>query len=175
MTARDRLVLLGTVARAHGVQGEVSVRVEDDDLAVEIVHSQSLWVELPGQQGAERAIEGARRTAKGVNVKFVEVDERDAAQALRGARLLQRRSRLTSVDADELFTGDLLGLEARTKDGERLGRVDSLGGGGEILILEIATAEGELQVPLAEPFVHEILLEEGVIVLTPPTEFVDGE
>lgn len=174
MTARDRLVLLGTVARAHGVQGEVSVRVEDDDLAMEIVRSQSLCVELPGQPGAERAIEGARRTAKGVNVKFAEVDDRDAAQALRGAKVLQRRSLLTCVDDDELFTGDLLGLEARTKDGERLGRVESLGG-GEILVLEIATAGGELQVPLAEPFVHEILLEEGVIVLTPPSEFEEGE
>ena len=175
MTARDRLVLLGTVARAHGVQGEVSVRVEDDDPAMEIVRSQSLCVELPGQPGAERAIEGARRTAKGVNVKFAEVDDRDAAQALRGAKVLQRRSLLTCVDDDELFTGDLLGLEARTKDGERLGRVESLGGGGEILVLEIATAGGELQVPLAETFVHEILLEEGVIVLTPPSEFEEGE
>ena len=44
MAVRDRLVLLGTVVRAHGVQGEVSVRVEDADLAEELVRSRRLWV-----------------------------------------------------------------------------------------------------------------------------------
>lgn len=175
MAARDRLVLLGTVVRAHGVQGEVSVRVEDADLAEEIARSRSLLVELEGLPRAERAVESARHTAKGVNLRFAEISDRDAARALTGARLFQWRSKLTAVGADELLTGDLVGLEARTRTGARLGKVESLGGAGEVLVLEIATDAGEVQVPLAEPFIHEIRLEDGVVVLTPPTEFTEGD
>lgn len=175
MAARDRLVLLGTVVRAHGVLGEVSVRVEDADLAEEIARSSSLLIEVQGLPRVERTIETARRTAKGVNLRFTGIGDRDAAQALRGARLFQWRSKLMAVGADELFTGDLLGLEARTKEGVLLGKVESLGGAGEVLVLEIPTAAGEVQVPLAEPFVHEIRLEDGIIVLTVPSEFTEGD
>jgi 16S rRNA processing protein RimM len=176
MAARDRLVLLGIVVRAHGVQGEVSVRVEDADLGTEIVQSQNrrLWVEQDGAPREERTVESARGTAKGVNLRFEGIADRDAAQKLSGARLFQWRSKLTTVAPDELFTGDLIGLEARTPDGECLGKVGSLGGAGEVLILEIATSSGEeLQVPLAKPFIHEIRLEEGLVVLTPPVEPAD--
>lgn len=175
MAARDRLVLLGTVVRAHGVRGEVSVRIEDVDLGEEIVRSQRLWVEAEGLPRAERKIESARHTGRGVNLRFEGIADRDAAQALRGARLFQWRSELATVGRDELLTGDLLGLEARTPEGEVIGRVESLGGAGEVLVLEIQTGAGEVQVPLARPFIHEIRLEEGAVVLTPPVAFAEGD
>lgn len=175
MAMHDRLVLLGIVVRAHGIQGEVSIRVEDTDLGDELVRSDRLWVETEGVPRIERIVESARRTAKGINLKFEGIADRDDAQKLRGTRLFQWRSKFVTVAADEMFTGDLLGLEAWTLEGKRLGKVESLGGAGEVLILEIPTASGELQVPLAKPFIHEICLEEGKIVLTPPVEFADED
>lgn len=165
---RDRLVLLGTVVRAHGVLGEVAVRADDADLARELTVQTALWVRAGDAAETEKKILSARMTAKGVQLRLEGVDGRNGAELLRGAKLFQRRSLLTTVGEGEFLTGDLTGLTAVTPEGRKLGRVADVEGAGEVMNLIVQTDGGEIQVPFAEPFLHEVRLDEGIVVLELP-------
>lgn len=52
------------------------------------------------------------------------VDDRTAAEALRGARLLIHRDSLPAPEDDEIYVEDLLGCAVLLSDGSRLGRLD---------------------------------------------------
>ena len=172
----DRFVLLGTVVRAHGVCGEVTVRVDDPSLAREFQKQETLWIENGSSPRIQRKIESARAMAKGISIRLEGVCSRDEAELLRGARLFQKRSLLSTVGKDEYLTGDLVGLEVRTTDGDVLGRVSSVEEAGEVANLIVRgeaedSEEEDLQIPLAETFIHEISLEGGFISVTKPEEF----
>lgn len=171
---KDRLVLLGTVVRAHGVTGELSVRTDDLSLAEEFQLQDRLLVETGANQRSDREVRSARVTAKGVILRLEGVSDRNGAELLRGAKLYQRRSMLKSVGEGEYLTGDLIGLEARTPDGKALGRVLAIEGAGEVQNLEIGSGRpgdrDAVQVPFAETFIDEVRLDEGVVILTPPEE-----
>ena len=69
-----------------------------------------------------------------------------------------------------------MGLEVRTTDGDVLGRVSSVEEAGEVANLIVRgeaedSEEEDLQIPLAETFIHEISLEGGFISVTKPEEF----
>ncbi len=167
---RNRLVLLGTVVRAHGVQGEVSVRADDADLARELTQQKVLWIQTGSAAAEERNIVSARMTAKGINLLLEGVNDRNGAELLRGARLFQKRSLLTTVGEGEFLTGDLTGLTAVTPEGRKLGRVADVEGAGEVMNLIVQTDGGEIQVPFAEPFLHEVRLDDDIVILEPPED-----
>ena len=72
------------------------------------------------------------------------------------------------MDEGEFLTGDLTGLQAVTPEGQKLGPISDVAGAGEVMNLIVQTAEGELQVPFAVPFLHEVRLDEGIVILEPP-------
>ena len=86
-------------------------------------------------------------------VKVKGVDTREAAAALTGVEIFARRNQLPPPKADEFYYDDLVGLEAVTRDGNRLGRVASLMNYGAGDILEIAAEGGET---LLLPFTRRV-------------------
>lgn len=111
-----------------------------------------------------------------VVVKVKGVKTRGVAATLTGVEIFARRDQLPPPNTDEFYHADLVGLEAVTVGGERLGRVMSIGNYGAGDILEIAPEGGGE--PLLLPFTRRaapiVDLDEGRIVVEPPHE-VDGE
>jgi len=100
---------------------------------------------------------------------------REAAQALTGVEIFARRSQLPPPGEDEYYYSDLVGLEAATPEGERLGEVAAVLNYGAGDILEIARDKGEsLLLPFTRGVVIDVRFNEGLIVVAPPRE-VEGE
>lgn len=162
------LLEFGYVARVHGLGGEVGVRTFDPGSSV-LSDVRRVWVRPRTGPECELNIEGLRDGSKGdLLVCFAGVDRREAAEALKGATLFAFREDLEPCQPGEYFQGDLLGLEARTADGEVLGRVESFYDAGPVPNLVIAGgARGELMVPFVDDYVVEVDLAQGYVVVIP--------
>ncbi len=161
----DALVPIAVVARPHGVRGEVRVnRLNPRSTLLYEVESVVLR-----QDGRDRAgaLKAARPGPKGVVlVLFEGIGDRDAAEALRGTEVLVRRSQLPPTDEDEWYFVDLIGLSAVDGDGAELGQVVDVIEYPTIDCLAVHDGREVREVPLAEPYLLAVKLEEGRVVLS---------
>jgi 16S rRNA processing protein RimM len=120
-----RWVALAEVARPHGVRGEVRVKMYNSDS--ELLPSLA-EVLMRKQDGAERTIrlESVRGADEGYMLAKLEgVDDRDAADLLRGAQLCVRRDSFPPLEEGEFYACDVVGSRLHGPDGE-LGIVEDL-------------------------------------------------
>jgi 16S rRNA processing protein RimM len=160
-------LVVGYVARAHGTKGEVAVRTFDP--ASEALDDVERLV-LRSKDGKEREFEvtGCRPASKELLLTLDTVDDRPAAEALRGSTVLVYREDLEPPAEGEFFQGDLVGLRALSPQGTPLGRVEAVWNAGPVPTLVIRGEAGELLVPFADDFVPVVDLEAGVIHVRPP-------
>ena len=107
-------------------------------------------------------------------VQFESVDDREAAEALRGVRLLLPASaRPVLDDPDDFYDTDLIGLAARSVDGAELGPVRDVlhAGGADYLVLD---HDGrEVLVPFVRAIVPTVDMAGKVVVVDPPDGLLD--
>lgn len=136
--AADRSVTLAAVAGAHGVTGEVRLKLFGEGVA-------ALKRYRAFNDGA-LTLKSLRDDNKGGAIaRFAEVTDRNAAEKLRGTALTVPRNALPTLAPGEYYHADLVGLPAVSTTGESLGHcvaVDNFGA-GDILEIERPAVEGE--------------------------------
>ena len=117
--AADRLILVGRVAGAFGVKGEVRLTAYTaDPLALFAYRT------LLDRSGQPKLTLVSARAAKGdVICRTEEPFTKEEADALRGTQLFVPRSALPPPEEEEYYHADLIGLVARSEDGEAMGRI----------------------------------------------------
>jgi 16S rRNA processing protein RimM len=170
---RETRVCVAQIGAAHGLKGEVrlwSFTQEPSAFAN--------YGPLEAEDGKRTLEVGTARFAKDHFVaKFVGVDDRNAAEALRNVKLYVARENLPEVEEDDTFYhSDLIGLSAITRDKEVFGEITGVQNFGAGDILEIKRADGStLMLPFTESAVPEIDLANGTIVVDPPRDAPDSE
>ncbi len=163
--ADDRPVTLAVIIGAHGVTGEVRLKVFAEDLeAHKSFNAGALTLKSlrPGNNGAI--------------ARFAEIADRNAAEALRGTELAVPRSALPPLAEGEYYHVDLLGLPAVSAAGEPLGRVVAIDnyGAGDVLEIERAPTDERagkrFMVPMSPAAVPEWSAERLVVA----NEFVEA-
>jgi 16S rRNA processing protein RimM len=133
MTANpDRPVTLAAVAGAHGVRGEVRLKLFGDD-------AESLRAYSHFDAGLRRlTLKSIRPANQGAVASFAEITSREAAEAMRGTVLTVPRSALPPLGPGEYYHHDLIGLPVTTTTGEAVGTVVAVEnfGAGDILEIE---------------------------------------
>jgi 16S rRNA processing protein RimM len=121
---QERRILLGRVLGAFGVRGEIKLQSFTDPPMALLKYQPWRLVHA----GNESELSGAsgRDTAKGVVARFPGVEDRDAAEALRGAEVWVERSRLPAPKPGEYYWIDLEGLAVVNREGVVLGTVSHL-------------------------------------------------
>ncbi|MCO6011691.1 ribosome maturation factor RimM [Actinoallomurus purpureus] len=160
------LLAVGRIGRAHGVRGEVSVETSTDDPGARFAPGSSLVTD-PARLGP-LTIESVRPHTGRLLVRFAGVDDRTAAETLRGALLLvDSADILPSDDPDEFHDQELIGLVAVTTDGTEVGQVVDVEHLGQDLLV-IRRPAGDTLVPFVHAIVPEVDLPGGRIVIDPP-------
>jgi len=115
------LIELGIVGAPFGVRGWVKLRsyTEPPDRLLE---HRSLQLRLGGAWRAYQ-VEASGRSGGQLTVKLMGVEDRDEAQALRGAPIGVPRSELPARGAKDFYRADLIGCEVVNLEGVRLGVV----------------------------------------------------
>jgi len=163
----DEWVALGEIARAHGVRGEVRVRLynPDSDLLLE---ADEVLVRLKDGETHEVSVDRARRADDAILMKLYSVDDRDRADELRGATLSMKRGAFPAPLEGEFYHCDLIGAPVRLEAGDGAEPWGHVGGfrsypAAETIV--VRTARGELEVPLHDHFVVSIDGDAGLVVV----------
>ena len=146
-------VTLAAVIGAHGVAGEVRLKVFADDLTPHRSFNDGALTLTSLRQGSNGAI-----------ARFAEVRDRAAAEALRGTALSVPRSALPPLGEGEYYHADLIGLPAVTLDGEAIGMVVAVDnfGAGDVIEVERPTGK-RFMTPMRPEAVPEWSAERLVI------------
>lgn len=155
--ATDRPVTLAAVSGAHGVAGDVRLKLFGEGVAA--------LKRYRAFNDSKLTLTSLRDDGKGGAIaRFAEVADRTAAEKLRGTALTVPRSSLPPLAEGEYYHADLLGLPAVSTDGEDLGEciaIDNFGAGD---VLEIRRPDGKrFMVPMRLESVPEWDAERIVI------------
>jgi 16S rRNA processing protein RimM len=165
-------VCLGTVAGAHGVRGALRVKsftAEPGNIAA--------YGPVTDEAGSrEFTLRIVGETRGQLVIKVDGINDRDAAEALKGTRFYVARAALPEPDADEFYHSDLIGLAAEDAVGAALGTVRAVHDHGAGALVEIRSQDGaELLVPFTKAAVPVIDIDGGRIVVAPPEEVGEDE
>jgi 16S rRNA processing protein RimM len=140
----DKPVTLAAVTGAHGVTGDVRLKLFSEGLDELKRHKRF--------SDGTLTLQKLRDDGKGGAIaRFAEVTDRNAAEALRGTVLTVPRSALPPLGEGEYYHADLLGLAAVSDAGEALGEVVGVENFGAGDVLEIERPSGKrFMVPIIE-------------------------
>lgn len=147
--ARDKPVTLAAITGAHGVTGEVRLKLFGEGLEALSAH--------PSFNDGALTLKKLRDDGKGGAIaRFAELADRTAAEKLRGTLLTIPRSALPPLGEGEYYHIDLVGLAAVSEAGEPLGTVVAVENFGAGDILEIERTDGKrFMVPMRAEAVPE--------------------
>lgn len=156
-------LMLGTVVKPQGVRGEVKVHHETGDperfLDLETVYRKQ------GEAYQPLKVLSARVNGDDVFIALEGVNDRDAAEALRGAELYIDREHARPLRDNEVYIADMLGLRAVDTQGREVGTLTDVlqHGGADVLVF--ATPRGPMMAPFLKRLVVSVAPEKGEMVL----------
>ncbi|MFN2549310.1 MAG: ribosome maturation factor RimM [Myxococcales bacterium] len=148
---------VGRVARAHGVRGRLLIAPYNEE-STALTAVRRLYIE-----GREFEVARAERVNLGYLVAVRGIDDRDAADALRGKEVEVERDELPDAAEDEMYAIDLIGFEVVDDKGKVHGVVEDLEEAGPQDLLKL---KGGALVPLG--LVKEVVSEARRIVIEVP-------
>jgi 16S rRNA processing protein RimM len=160
---------VGRIADAWGIKGWFKVLAHSAD--PEALLSSKHWFLLPTERGAQTFTGVARLSVKEskehsdtVVATAQGVDDRTAAEALRGSRIFISRSSFPKAAQDEYYWVDLIGLDVVNREDEALGVVKELLSTGPqtVLVLEYPQDDGktgERMIPFVAAYVDDVDLK----------------
>ena len=141
-------VTLAAVSGAHGVTGEVRLKLFTDTV-------DSLKRHKSFNDGA-LTVKSLRPTKDGAIARFAEINDRNAAEKLRSTVLTVSREALPKLGEGEYYFSDLLGLSCVSTDGTDLGKCVAVENFGASDVLEIERPDGKkFMVPMTPDAVPE--------------------
>jgi 16S rRNA processing protein RimM len=150
-------VALAAVAGAHGVKGELRLKLFSDSVESLARHSH-LYV--GGRLSALKDIKDGGKTAI---ARFEGISDRTQAEALRGELVEVDRNALPPLQEGEYYHADLVGLPCVDEGGNALGIVVAVENFGAGDLLEVERPDGKRSlIPFREPMAR--LVEEKVIL-----------
>ena len=149
---------VGRIADAWGIKGWF--KVLPHSASPEALFSSKRWFLQPSEKGAKTfsgtvllRVKEAKEHSDTIVANAHEVEDRNAAEALRGARIFVPRSSFPTASTDEYYWVDLIGLHVVNREGVALGQVKELLSTGPQTVLVIEYTEGDKVLERMIPFV----------------------
>ncbi len=166
-------VEIGRIADAWGIKGWFRVIAHSSD--PQALFTAKEWFLQPPEKGAKLfagtvllPVKQARVHGDGIVATSPEVPDRNAAEALRGARIFVAREHFPQAEEGEYYWVDLLGLAVTNREGVSLGVVRDLLSTGPQTVLVLAYEEGgkqhERMIPFVDAYVDKVDLQAKMIV-----------
>jgi 16S rRNA processing protein RimM len=152
-------IALAAVAGAHGVKGELRLKLFTDSID-NLARHDTVYV-----GGSKRKLESVRAGSSGAIARMAGVSDRSAAEALRGSLVEVDRSALPPLEEGEYYHADLIGLPCFDFAGSEVGRVVGVENYGACDLLEVERRDGKRSLISFAPGVAD--LEDDRILLDP--------
>jgi 16S rRNA processing protein RimM len=160
-----RWIEIGQIVKPHGLAGRVKVLsyLESDRLLPSL---KDAWIG-PNRDSAKRySIENVRREGRThFSLKIEGIEDRDAADALRGLTVSVPYERLETLPEDEYYWEDLIGLAVVTEDGKPLGRIEGIFPTGSNDVYVCKSGRKEILLPAIDEVIRSVNIEAGTVVV----------
>jgi len=161
------MVLVGRIARPHGLRGQVIVTPETDFVEDRFVNGATMWAR--SDRGDEALIITSARVQNGRPViGFAGFSSIEDAGRLAGLELRVPEETLQALGEGVYYQHQLVGCEVETVAGTLVGEVSRVDGGAAGSLLAVRGARGEVLIPLAQHICVEIDVVAKRIRIDPP-------
>jgi 16S rRNA processing protein RimM len=166
---QERRILIARVVGAFGVRGEVKLQSFTDPLKQVLKYQP--WILI--HQGLEKEISDirARETNKGLTVFFPGIEDRDAAEAMKGAEVWVARSSLPTPKAGEFYWVDLEGMQVQNLEGVAFGKVSHLFNNGANDVMVVSGERKRLLPFVMNDYIKQIDFDTQKIVVDWDADF----
>ena len=158
-------VEVGRIADAWGVKGWF--KVLPHSASAEALFSSKRWFLRPSTRGAKTfdgtvlmKVREAKEHSDTLVANAHDVDDRNLAELLKGARIFVPRSSFPTASADEYYWVDLIGMDVTNREGLHLGQVVDLMSTGPQTVLVIEFQEEgkskERMIPFVSAYVDGV-------------------
>jgi 16S rRNA processing protein RimM len=166
------MVLVGRIARPHGIRGQVIVTPETDFVEERFRPGATLWTR--SDRGEEVLTIATARVQTGRPViGFEGFSTIEDVERLAGLDLRVPEDALQPLAEGVYYVHDLVGCVVETTSGERLGEVRRVEGGAGASVLSVTGARGEVLVPLAADICIEVDVAGRRIRINPPAGLLE--
>jgi 16S rRNA processing protein RimM len=153
---------MGQIVGSFGVKGWVKVKSFTE--APDALGVFPIWMVSTKDGWRDIALQDFEVHSKGPVAKLAGVEDREAADALRGAQVAVTREDLGEAEEGTLYWVDLVGLEVVDEEGKRLGEVEGLFETGETSVLVVKGVKERL-IPFVPQYVKSVDREAGRITV----------
>jgi len=162
------MVLVGRIARPHGLRGQVAVNPETDFVEERFRLGAVVWMRGEGEPEQQLTVASVRVQNGKPIVAFEGFSRIEDVEPLAGRELRVPESDLRPLDPGQYYQHQLVGCSVETVSGEPVGSVVRVegGAGGSRLIVE--GRRSEIQVPMVEGICAEIDVAARRIRINPP-------
>ena len=154
-----RFIPIGRVVAPWGIRGEVKVEVLTD------FPDRFSCGEILYLQGRAVTIKSSRYRGNTVILKLDTIDNRNAAELIRGACLEVPATELKPLPKGEYYRFQLLGLEVQNTEGKLLGQVSDVIQTGSNDVYEISSDTGKFLIPATDEVIKSIDLDKRLMVI----------
>lgn len=161
------MVLVGRIARVHGLKGHVVVNPETDFVDERFAPGSRLWT-VRGGVVEPLTVESSRVQNGRPVVRFAGIERIEEAEHLAACELRIPERALQPLGAGQYYEHQLAGCLVETAAGERVGVVTAVDGGGGLARLVVQGARGEVLIPFVEAICTEVDVEGRRIRIEPP-------
>jgi 16S rRNA processing protein RimM len=156
MDAANR-IRIGIVRKAHGIKGGVKCSGEAGMLDA-LMDIETFFVKTGTEWRSLTLVEMAG-TADDPILYFQGVNDRNAAEELRGCELYVAAEELPELDEDEYLVTDLIGCEVVDEQGQTLGTITEVTRPGQHEVLTVEQGDEELLIPFVDEWILSVDLE----------------
>ena len=161
------MVLVGRIARPHGLRGDVVVNPETDFVADRFASGATLWTRSWRGDDVLTVLRSRVQGRRPI-VGFEGFECVEDAQRLVGQELRVPEADLVPLEPGTYYEHDLTGCRVETEAGQRVGTVTRVEGGAGNNRLVVDSPRGEVQIPLAREICREIDVAGKRITIVPP-------
>jgi 16S rRNA processing protein RimM len=169
-------LVVGRIAKAHGIAGELVVDIRTDDPQERFTVGNRLRLKnFRTGFSSDVLVTSVRPHGGRLLVRLDGVADRDGADALRGALFIVDSAELPPIDdPDEFYDHQLEGLAVRTVEGVPVGTVIEVLHTPGAELLSVRTEAGdEVLVPFVSEIVTSVSVEAGLVEIDPPEGLLD--
>lgn len=161
----DEPVRVGRVAKAHGIKGEVKVRPDFGPADDFLNYKEVRLVSPDSEFSRDFKVTRCRFLGGHAILQLAGVDDRNAAEDLRGSEVWVDRDLLPELGGGRYYWHDLVGLRVETEHGRELGRVETLLATGGHDILVVTDGGREYLIPLVDEFLLKVDIVAGLLTV----------
>ncbi len=161
-----KYVLLGKVAKAHGLRGEIKIISFSGEPENFHRYKEVVLVDRSGNLILNLAVENVRTQGKTAITKLASVNSRERAEEIEGMGVLLAKDLLPEIAEDEYYWYQYQGKLVLDLHGQAIGKVENLFSNGAQDILVVRSGVKEILIPITKSILVRETAEE--LIIDPP-------